>query len=121
MTGSGEDGLCPRPGHAPGCAQSPRAQLERLPGLVLPLTALTLIPAGVCAHLGISGVGVPALGLLPARPLPRHRALHADARASSLDPPEKSVLAQLLVPLRLRTLGPHRGGPAQGADVGVAK
>lgn len=90
-------------------------------GLVQPLTALTLIPAGVCAHSGISGVGVPSLGLLPARPPARHSALHAEASASSLDPPKKSVLVQRLAPLRLRALRPHRGKSAGGADTEVAE
>lgn len=81
--------------------------------------ARTPILGGGCAHAGISEMVIPSLGLLPAHPPPGHSALHADASASSLDPPEKSVLAQLLARPRLWALKPNQGARPGRADAEV--
>lgn len=110
-TGPGEGGLCLGSGHALGCSRSPRASLEFCAGLVLLLTALTPILDGVCSHVGISGVGAH-----PGSPSARAQRVTRGRSISSLDPPEKSVLAQLRAPRWLWALKPHQGARPTGAD-----
>lgn len=107
-------------GHALGCARSPEADLERLClghfsiSRPSPRFLLVCLPTQ-----RFRGGGVPSLRLPPARPPPGHSAPHADKSASSLDPPEKSVLTLLPAPLRPQALKPHREGSARRRGRGV--
>lgn len=107
--------------YAPGAGTplGPRVRLRRPPGPDLPLQALAPNLDGVPDPVRTSGVGSHARASAFSRWLSTRAP--RSTRASSPDPPEKSVLAQLLTPPRLWALKAPGGGysPREaGAEVG---